>query len=1404
MILPSPHIPRTVSIGPHAGVGTRPALDDERAGSRVSRFTPHEELPLLHEIFEERADANARSIAVRFGPLRVTYEQLEHRANQIARHLRARGVERGSRVGLLLPRSPQAYAALLGILKAGAAYVPVDPECPPERASFILTDAAADALITTSGLARPLTGFQGTVVRVDADHERIEAESPERLTASDVGVTERDLSYIIYTSGSTGRPKGVMIEHRNAAHLVLTEARLFGVQPHDRVYQGFTLAFDASVEEVWLAFASGATLIAATPEMSQAGLDLSRHLTDAGVTVFSSVPTLLGMLAEDIPSLRLLIFGGEACPASLVTRWARPGRRMVNTYGPTEATVIATAADLHPGQAVTIGRAIPGYRVELLDDALRRVPRGEVGEICIGGAGVARGYVNRPEEERLRFVEPPAPNGARPDGVGSNGAGSHGRMYRTGDLGRLAADGNIEFMGRADGQVKIRGYRVELTEIEAVLSQCAGVSTAACAVREDVPGLPQLVGYVVSANGPLQESHLKSQLVARLPAYMIPSRIENIRELPRLVSGKLDRSALPAPSAGGEEAQEGLPRTDTERAIAKAWESLFHPRPVSRDADFFFDLGGHSLLAARAVSALRTDPRFARLSVADLYRHRTLAALAAAVDDAPGAEEPRRRGAQAPTAGEAGQHFLAGVLQSAGLYFVFGVHALRWVTPYLVFFLLEGLGHSALAAVAWAAASAVAVVPVTVVGAVAAKWLLLGRVRPGRHRLWGGYYLRWWFAHSIVRGMLLDHLAGTPLLPFVFRLLGARIGRDVYLGTDHIAAFDLVSIGDGSSVDDGATLLGSTVEHGELLIGPVTVGRNCYVGARTVLREHTVLEDGARLEDLSLLPRGGRIPSRETWAGSPARPAAPVEAPAPPPARGAAQNAAITMLYVSLVLLLPLVPIAAIVPGMTLLMSIGLFEHPWRFLAAAPVVGASFVILLTLEVVLLKWLLVGRVRAGTYPLHGSFYIRNWIVEQLMAMSLQVVAPIYATLHVVPWYRALGAKIGRLVELSTASFTPPDLLEIADGGTVADEASVGEPRIEHGWMTVARTRIGRRAFVGNSGVLPAGVELGEDALVGVLSIAPSAPGAASRPGSAWLGSPPIELPRRQASAGFRADRTYEPPTWLLATRWTVELLRVTLPPSGFILVSAAVVTATLELWTTRGAVAALLLLPVVYGACCAAVLLAMAVAKWTLIGRYKPFVRPLWSPLVWRLELVNALYEFLATPLALGVLQGTPLLPWYLRLLGARIGRRVFSETTGFLEWDLVEVGDRTALNVDCVLQTHLFEDRMLKASRLRIGADCNVGAMSVVLYDSHMEDGSSLDALSMLMKGETLRAGTSWLGIPPIPASASESDPGRDDVAWRQEMLARADLETPAIYAKVPQGLVRAQARCIEGLREGA
>ncbi len=518
----------------------------------VSECIPQSPGLVLHEIFEAQAAVRPDGVAVVFGGDAITYGELDASANRLARRLRRRGVKRGAAVAMLLSRSIEAYTTILGILKAGAAYVPICPTYPPERIAWILQDSGACAMVTTADLAVRHPAFGGSVICIDAERESIAAETSSGLARGAESAISDDLCYLIYTSGSTGRPKGVMVEHRNTCHLVEAESCIFGVRRDDRVYQGASLCFDLSVEEIWLAFATGAALVAATPEMACAGPDLSRLLAECSVTVLSCVPTLLSMMDRaDLPALRLLILGGEACPKQLVARWARPGRRIVNTYGPTETTVIATYADIFPEQAVTIGRPVPGYQIFLLDDRLRPVAPGEAGEICIGGPGVARGYRGHPEETRARFVQA--------------GAGGQ-RIFRSGDLGRVDSEGNLEFIGRADGQVKLRGLRVELGEIEAALLRDEDVRAAACVVRETACGDQQLVACLVPrTKGAVNEDRLRAQLRDWLPAWMVPSVIETVSDLPRLASGKLDYASLIEPRMRRAAAQPARARISEEQ-----------------------------------------------------------------------------------------------------------------------------------------------------------------------------------------------------------------------------------------------------------------------------------------------------------------------------------------------------------------------------------------------------------------------------------------------------------------------------------------------------------------------------------------------------------------------------------------------------------------------------------------------------------------------------------------------------------------------------------------------------------------------------------------------------------------------------------------------------------------------
>jgi non-ribosomal peptide synthetase-like protein len=1365
---------------------------------------------LLHELFEQQAEARADEVALVCGDEQMTYGELERRANQLARFLRSWGVRRGDCVGLWLPRSNDAYVALLGILKAGAAYVPLDPDYPPERVEFILSDCQARILVTIADLASKAAQFRGELLLLSQHQPELAAQSSQRLDREETGTTPEDLCYVIYTSGTTSKPKGVEIEHRSACHLVRAEGKLFQVQPADRVYQGFSLAFDASVEEIWLAFFAGATLLASTWEMGRSGSALSRLLADAGVTVLSCVPTLLAMMDEDVPTLRLLILGGESCPPDLAKRWWRPGRRVFNTYGPTEATVIATYTEWNPNLALTIGQPVPNYLACVLDEQLQPVPAGVAGELCLGGIGLARGYLGRPELTREKFIS-----------FERDGEPAH-RLYRTGDLVRWAPDGsNLEFLGRIDTQVKVRGFRVELTEIEAVLLQCSGVQAAVVALREDLPGVRQLVGYVVPQSSvPFDEKAVRARLQEVLPAYMVPALLETLPRFPTLPSGKVDRRSLPPPRARVELTRPDLvpPRNDLERQIVSVWEKLLAPMPVSVHDDFFRDLGGDSLLAALMVSELRRSPALRDLSMLDVYQQPTVAKLAvrfaqrassgvrpssgAAACDSSRARSERsvvaapedgrtptlescfaqaqlsERAAESFQSTPFWRHFCCGAAQFISLFFILSFFALQWLAPYLTYTVLIEEEYDFLESILGAFASLGVLYPLMLVIPIAVKWLMIGRYRPGAYPLWGTFYFRWWFTTTIEAAVPVGYLTGTPLLSLYLRLMGAKIGPNVYLGSDSFAIYDQLTIGEDSSVNEDANLLGYTIEDGQLKIGRITIGKRCFVGARAAVREETVMEDDSALEDLSLLPRGSVIPHGETWLGSPAQktegllspalsskggegetsePRSPKAMPGRP---GLSRRFLFGVLHGIGLLIFPVLVVAALFPGIVVMNELNYLDPYYWYLLLAPLVGLSFIALLALEIALVKWVLLGKVKPGQHRLHSFYYLRKWFVDQTLELSLDILGPLYASVYLAPWYKLLGVKLGQGAEVSTASFISPDLLSIGDESFIADSVSLGAPRVRGNVMTLDRNHIGKRSFIGNSALLPPGTVIGDSVLIGCLSAPPPDPANALREDSTWMGSPPIFLPHRQKTTAFPEATTFNPTVKLRMQRAIIEFVRVITPSTCFIILISLLFSTLLILHDYLNLLDTLLLFPFLYLGCALAAVAVTIVAKWALVGRYRPRETPLWSTLVWRNELLNALHEHLAEPFLVGALTGTPFVCWYFRLLGAKIGRRVYMETTDLSEFDLARVGNETALNADCTIQTHLFEDRVMKMSTIDIAPRCKVGAGALVLYDTRMEEGAALGDLSLLMKGETLPSWTSWQGIPALPEGRIRT-PGR-------------------------------------------
>ncbi len=574
----------------------------------------------LHQLFEAQAARTPDAPALVHAAGQLTYAELDRRAALLADVLRARGVGPEERVAICMDPAPETVAALLAVLKAGGAYLPLDPTSPAERLAFMVRDSGTRLVLAHPHLAERVAGAAEVVVLDGLDGpetpDAVAVPHSRTFALSHSTPSPDNLAYVIYTSGSTGAPKGVLAPHRGVVNAVEAYVRMFEVGPGSRVLLFAPLHFDPSVLDVFTALASGAALVVASREELMPGDGLVELLRGERITHFKATPSALAATpAAELPELGTVIAGGEACGAEVVARWA-PGRRFFNGYGPTETSVRVTTMECADGtRPPPIGRPIPGVRLYVLDPRLEPVPAGVPGELWIAGVCVTRGYLGRPELTAARWLPEPF--------SGEPGA----RMYRSGDRVRWNARGEIEFLGRFDHQVKLRGFRIELGEIEAALERHPGVSEAVAMLREDAPGAARLAAYVVPAGDAVDPAGLRAWLRERLPEYMVPSALVALEALPRTPGGKLDRRALPAPegtSAGGEHTP---PRTPTETALAAMFAGILGVERVGVHSHFF-DLGGHSLLATRLVSQVR-EKLGVEVPLRTVFEAPTVAGLAA-------------------------------------------------------------------------------------------------------------------------------------------------------------------------------------------------------------------------------------------------------------------------------------------------------------------------------------------------------------------------------------------------------------------------------------------------------------------------------------------------------------------------------------------------------------------------------------------------------------------------------------------------------------------------------------------------------------------------------------------------------------------------------------------------------
>jgi amino acid adenylation domain-containing protein len=587
--------------------------------------------PPIPALISAQAARTPDAVAVEHEGVSVTYRELEERSNRLARHLRRLGVGRETVVGVALDRSPELIDALLAVLKSGGAYLPLDPAYPPERLAWMLADSGAPLLLTRRELAPRWP--EASALLVDGGDWGAEDAGPP-----DWDVQSGDAAYVLYTSGSTGRPKGVVVEHRSLAAYALDAATAYGLAPGERALQFASISFDTSAEEIYPALLAGATLVLRPESMLDSVPRFLAELERLGITVLNLPTAYWHELAAGLegaalpPGLKRVVIGGERALPEALARWRRAAAghpaRLVNTYGPTETTIVATRHELAgvvSASEIPIGRPIAGARIYVVDRRLQPVPPGLPGELLVGGAGLSRGYLGRPELTAAAFV--PDPFGAVP------GA----RLYRTGDLVRFRSGGSggvLEFLGRIDAQVKIRGFRVEPGEIESALLAHPRVQAAAVMLREDDPGSPRLVAYLVpAAEDPPNTSELRRFLAERLPEHMVPAAFVTLESLPLTGSGKVDRRALPRPE--GErprlEREYVPPASEVEEALAAIWAEALGIARVGVQ-DNFFELGGHSLLATQVIARIRERLRV-DLPLIALFQMPTVEQLAVAVEE---------------------------------------------------------------------------------------------------------------------------------------------------------------------------------------------------------------------------------------------------------------------------------------------------------------------------------------------------------------------------------------------------------------------------------------------------------------------------------------------------------------------------------------------------------------------------------------------------------------------------------------------------------------------------------------------------------------------------------------------------------------------------------------------------
>ncbi|WP_156193631.1 Pls/PosA family non-ribosomal peptide synthetase [Corynebacterium kalinowskii] len=1274
----------------------------------------------------------------------LTYAELHQEIEKQRQILADAGIGLGDRIGIRVPSgTTDLYVAILATICAGAAYVPVDWDDPDERAKTVWEEANVVAVY-------------GANLAITKLHENGTNQAPDRPTL------DHD-AWIIFTSGSTGKPKGVAITHRSAAALVDVEADFYlskdHLHPGDRVMAGLSVAFDASCEEMWLAWRSGATLVAAPRDIVRSGEDLGRWIINENITAVSTVPTLASLWpVEALDKVRLLIFGGEACPIELIEKYELPGREVWNTYGPTEATVIATAELLTTEPPVRIGRPIEGWQLVVVGTEGNPVKWGETGELIIGGVGLGR-YLD-PAKDAEKYAPLPSMGWER--------------AYRSGDLVKAEQKGLV-FAGRIDDQIKIGGKRLELGEVDGHLTAMPGVRTGAAAVHKTKAGTPVLVGYLAPEEGETIDLDVIRPLLAqRLPGGVVPSLCV-MDQLPMKTSGKVDRKLLPWPLPSTGDEKEDVP--EEMQWLADLWLDQLGPTPLNPESNFF-DLGGGSVAIARLVTALRDD--YPGADIGALYANATLQDMYEYTQSLGSAGEKRPEPKPIPKT--------AGVIQGLTIAGLYGYNAARYI-----------VGILAVVAVLYTIFDA-GWVPQVPLLPVIVGWFVLfsvpGRtliaagliralnrgLQPGEYLRGGAVHMRVWAAQRILEHLKFDKVYGTPMAVTLHRALGTKVGEECLL-SHAPSVTGLARFGNHVSIESEADMNGYWVDGDKFILGSVHVDDGARIGERCIAMPNAHVRAGSEIISGSRI--SGTIPANETWGGSPIVREGTADQTWPnaiPERIDTVETWSPLRNFLSYQLALgwlTIMPVLALLPG-TLLVTAPVISNQWydevfpHFALWLPVF-----ILLTIATWLTLIILTVRVasvfvRPGYFAEKSSTGLALWIIHAALQRTLISTYFIYASFFTPTFMRLLGAKVGKNVEISTVE-TIPHLTVFKDGSFMADHSLVSSTRHKNGWVHVGSSVIGEKSFVGNSAIIGPDRDLPADSLVAVLSSLPPRPAI----GTSWLGRTSEPIPRAKVEADDAA--TYAPPLHLQIGRVLVELCRL-IPAiiAGYIDLAIVWVLTWVYIEFGMGVdgliAAGLAAYPVVLLAGAFATLFPVAL-KWVLIGRFKAVDKPLFCDFVWRGELFDVFCESLAIPSFIRMSLGSPFFNAWARMMGVKVGKNVFCETWWLPEFDLITLEDGVSINRGTVLQTHLFHDRVMSMERVTFKAGSTLGPNSFVLPGATVGERTTVFPGSLVMRQETLPGDSIWSGNPVRHiAEVTEAD---NSLAFA-EMISDPKLNAPS------------------------